>query len=132
MNLSENENNFNMSFNFIDGAHLKPEELLRRLILLDFDHDLLEEMDFASLIDTYNNIVSTSDNLRLSKIRNLLEQESQRRNPDFDFDFNQGSLLKKRQREIDEEYFPYNYNENPRELNFNLNSISPGQSGSKR
>jgi hypothetical protein len=120
MNFIENEKNLNL--NFVDGAHLKPQELIRRLNLLDCEKDIIMEMDFENLINTYNTIISSNDNLRLSKIKYLLDEDSQRQ------ENIEETFIKKRER--DNEYF--SYNKNQRDLNNNSYSISPGQSGNKR
>lgn len=81
--------------NLIDGAFLKPEDLLTRLILLDLDPKAIEETDYSDLIVNYNQIISSRDNLRLSKIKNLLDQDAER--DDFE-----NLLLRKRSRDSEE------------------------------
>jgi len=103
-NFNYNNNNKN-NIKLIDGNNLKPEELLKRLILLEVDSDFIQEMDFGDLINKYNTIISSGDNLRLLKIKKILDEDAERE--DFEC-----LLLKKRERENED--FSYSQNQSQR------------------
>ena len=84
--------------NAIDGNFLSKEDLFKRLIYMDYDINLLKILDHPDLVIAYNNIISSNDYLKLSKIKKILEEDSQRE--DFD-----SLLLRKRDREMENNNF---------------------------